>query len=620
MTSRAGADGRGAAARARAFAAIALVAALAWPCAFVTAPAQAQSRPGNGALAKTLRVAFPVAETGFDPAATSDLYSDHVQRAIFEPLYGFDYLARPYRRVPRTAAALPQIEDGGRTWTLRVRPGIHFADDPAFGGKKRELTAADYVYSWKRLLDPRVRSPFSWYLQGKIVGADAVIEAARKSGRFDYDAPIEGLRALDRYTIRVKLMEPDYILFGYLCSSPMAAVAREVIERYGDANGWAMDHPVGTGPFLLKSWRRGQQIVLEANPEFRDERFPQPTDAADRARFGDLVGKRLPLVDRVEISIMEEANPRLLAFDRHALDYVNLPSELSDHALDAAGRLKPEYAARGVTLARLTQPAVQYAYFNMQDPVVGGYTNEKIALRRALGMAFDTPELIRVVYQGQALRATQPIPPDVTGHDDTLDVAPRHDPAAARALLDKFGYVDRDGDGWREMPDGRPLALMMASTPTTRDREVDEVWLRSLKAIGVKVDFIKQKWPDLLKMGKAGQLQMWRIGWINAYAEGDAFMQLLYGPNIGQTNYARFDLPAYNDLYRRSRMLPDGPERNRVYRKMSELIGAYDPWALQVYTVENTLVQPWVRGYKKHAYWENPWQYIGIDRARLAAR
>ena len=240
-----------------------------------------------------------------------------------------------------------------------------------------------------------MRSPFSWYLQGKIVGADAVVDAARKSNKFDYDAPIEGLSASDRYTIRIRLKEPDYILFGYLCSSPMSAVAREVIERYGDANGWTMDHPVGTGAFMLKSWRRGQQIVLEANPNFRDERFPEATDPADRARFAGLQGKKLPLVDRIEISIMEEANPRLLAFDSRALDYVNLPSELSDHALDASNRLNAAYVARGVALARLTQPAVQYAYFNMQDPVVGGYTNDKVALRRAVALAFNTPELIQ---------------------------------------------------------------------------------------------------------------------------------------------------------------------------------------------------------------------------------
>jgi oligopeptide transport system substrate-binding protein len=582
--------------------------------------ANAQGRAnGSNPLVRTLHVAFPVAETGFDPQATSDLYSDHVQRAIFETLYAFDYLARPYLRVPRTAAALPQIADGGRTWTFHVRSGIHFADDAVFNGRKRELTAADYVYSWKRLLDPRVRSPFSWYLQGKIVGADAVIDAA-KGGKLDYDAPIDGLRAIDRYTIRVKLKDPDYILFGYLCSSPMAAVAREVVERYGDTNGWTMDHPVGTGPFMLKSWRRAQQIVLDANPNFRDERFPEPSDAADRATFADVAGKRLPLVDRVEVAIMEESNPRLLAFDSRALDYVDLPSELTDHALDASDHLKPAYAARGVTLQRLTQPAVQYAYFNMQDAVVGGYTNEKVALRRAVVMAFNTAELIKVVYQGQALPATQPIPPNVPGHDDSLNVAAPYDPAGARALLDKFGYVDRNGDGWRDLPDGKPLSLVMASMPTTRDREIDEIWQRNLKAVGIRVEFMKQKWPDLLKMGKAGHLQFWRVGWINAYAEGDAFAQLLYGGNIGQTNYSRFDLPAYDALYRQSRTIPDGPERNRLYRKMAELVAAYNPWVLHVYTIENTLVQPWVRGYKKHAYWSHPWEFIGIDTARLAAR
>jgi len=600
---------------------VALIAcALAMAAQVASAQSATNEHSSNASGIRTLRVAFPVAETGFDPQATSDLYSDHVQRAIFETLYGFDYLARPYRRIPRTAAELPRIEDGGRSWTIRVRPGIYFADDAAFGGKRRELIAADYVYSWKRLLDPKLRSPFSWYLQGKIVGADAIIERARASGKFDYDAAMEGLYAPDRYTIRIRLLEPDYILFGYLCSSPMSAVAREVIERYGDDNGWTMDHPVGTGAFMLKSWRRGQQIVLEANPNFRDERFPRATDDADRARFSIVEGRKLPLVDRVEISIMEEANPRLLAFDARALDYVNLPPELADHALDGQGTLKRDYAARGVALARLTQPSLQYAYFNMQDPVVGGYTNDRIALRRALALAFNNEELIRVVYQGQAMPATQLIPPNVPGHDDALDVATKYDPAAARSLLDKFGYVDRNGDGWRDLPDGRPLSLVMASTPTTRDREIDEIWQKNLKAIGIRVEFLKQKWPDLLKMGKAGQLQLWRIGWINAYAEGDAFAQLLYGKNIGQTNYARFDLPAYDALYRQSRMLPDGPERNRLYRAMSELVAAYNPWLLHVYTVETTLTQPWVRGYKKHAYWEHPWLYIGVDSAKLAAR
>ena len=567
---------------------------------------------------KTIRTAFLVAETGFDPQATSDLYSDSVQRAIFETLYGFDYLARPYKRVPRTAVAMPDIADGGRTWTIKIKPGIHFADDAVFKGKKRELTAADYVYSWKRLLDPRVRSPFAWYVQGKIVGADGVIEAA-KNGRFDYDASIEGLRPLDRYTLRLQLKEADYIMLGYMTQSPMAAVAREVIEAYGDANGWAMDHPVGTGAYRLASWRRGQQIVLEANSNYREETFPDSDDPTDRELVAKMRGRKLPIAGRIEISIIEESNPRLLAFNSGALDYANVPSDLSDTVLDASGKLKSEYAQRGVVLARVTQPALQYAYFNMEDPVVGGYGKEKIALRRAIALGFDRQQMIRVVYQGQAIPATQPIPPNLPGHDDSWSVDVKYDPAAASALLDRFGYRDRDGDGWRELPDGKPFTIVMASATSARDREFDELWQKNTKAIGIRLEFLKSKFPDLLKMGKAGQLQMWRVGWINLYAEGDAFMQLLYGQNIGQTNYARFSLPEYDELYRASRRLPDGPERNKIYRRMSEIVAAYNPWWLGFYTIENTLVQPWVRGYKKHVYWEHPWKYLDVEERRQQA-
>jgi ABC-type transport system substrate-binding protein len=559
---------------------------------------------------KVLHVAFPVAETGFDPQATSDLYSDTVQRAIFEPPYGFDYLARPYKRVPRTASAMPEITDGGRVWVIHIKPGLYFADDPAFKGKKRELTAADYVYSWKRLLDPRMRSPFAWYLQGKMVGADAVMDAARKTNRFDYDAPIPGLRALDRYTIRLELKEPDYILMGYLCSSPMAAVAREVVEAYGDASGWVMANPVGTGPYRLKSWRRGVQIVLEANPNFRVEKFPDKGDAGDDRIIGEMKGKTLPQIGRIEISIIEESNPRLLAFDSNALDFVNVPSDLADRVLEPSGKLRPEYAARGVRVERLTQPSLRWTYFNMEDPVVGGYTKDRIALRRAIAMAFNVPDLVRVIYQGQAEPATQLVPPGMPGYDPKLDVSVHFDLAGAKALLDKFGYVDRDGDGWRDRPDGKPLVLSMGSATSGRDRDLDEIWARSMKALGVRIEFVKQKWPDLLKMGKAGQLQMWNLGWINAYAEGDAFVQLLFSDNIGQTNYSRFHLAEYDALYRKSRTLPDGPERNRLYRRMSEIEAAYTPWVLNVFTVESTLVQPWLKGYKKHAYWEHAWEYL----------
>jgi len=591
----------------------ALAAALAIGLA-CAAPAHAQPDPG-----KVLRVSFPIAETGFDPQAAGDAYSNYVNRAIFDPLYKYEYLTRPYKLVPNTAAAMPEISADGLTWTMRVKPGIYFADDPAFKGKRRELTAGDYVYAIKRILDPRMRSNALTIVQGRFVGADDVVAKARETHQFDYEAPIEGLQVIDRYTLRFKLNFPDYELLANLTSTNTAAVAREVIETYRDATGWTMANPVGTGPYKLKDWRRGQRIVLEPNPGFRDERYPDAADPADRAHFAKLKGRKLPLIGQIEISVIEESNPRLLAFANGSLDFLAVPVDLVPNVLETDNTLKPDLAKKGVALFRDVQPAISYMYFNMEDPVVGGYAPEKVALRRAISMAYNFDDDIRVLRQGQGMVATQVIPPGMSGYDATLDVHTRYDVAAARALLDKFGYKDRDGDGMREAPDGKPLTIVMASTPVAQDRQGDELWQRGMNAIGVRVEFLKQKWPDLLKMARLAQLQAWRLGNINTTAEGFGFYGLLYSKNAGFSNLARFSLPEYDRVYEKARSLPDSPARTRELRRMSELVSAYAPWVLMAFRIENVIVQPWVMGYKYNPTYQYPFPYLDIDTARRTA-
>ena len=257
----------------------------------------------------------------------------------------------------------------------------------------------------------------------------------------------------------------------------------------------------------------------------------------------------------------------------------------------------------------------------MVDTVVGGYTAEKFALRSAIIMGFNVRELIDVWYQGQALEANQPIPPVVAGHvTEAIEGGVPHDPKLAMQLLERFGYRDRDGDGFRELPDGKPLTLVMGTATSGRDRARDELWKKSMARIGIRIDFLVQKWPDLLKMGRAGKLQMWPVGWITQYNEGDAFMQLLFSKNIGQSNYSRFALPDYDALYRQTKRIPAGPERTALYRRMSALVNAYNPWDLGVWRIENTLVRPWVDGYKKHAFNEHAWKYYDVDPARQKAR
>jgi len=581
---------------------VAVVAALCATAAF------AQPDPN-----KVLRVAIPVAETGFDPQAAGDIYSNYVNRVMFDSLYKYDYLARPFKIVPNTAVAMPDISADGKTWTIRIRPGIYFADDPAFKGQRRELTAADYVYSIKRILDPKMRSNALQTVEGRFVGADAVVAKARETGKFDFDAPMEGLAVVDRYTLRFKLNFADYELMSNLTTSQLVAVAREVVEAYGDASGWIMANPVGTGPYRLKEWRRGQKIVLEANPSFRDERYPEGTTPADRALTEKLAGKRLPLIGRIEISVIEESNPRLFAFEQEQLDYLGVPLDLVANVLDDGKTLKQRFAQRNVRHDRGIQPAISYTAFNMEDPVVGGYTNDKIALRRALAMAYLIDDDIRVIRQGQAVPATQIIPPGMSGHNPKFDGHAKFDPAGARALLDRFGYKDRDGDGFREFPDGRPLTLKYSSPPDSLARQIDELVIRSYGAIGVRVEFVKQKWPDQLKSARLGQLQMWGGANINTTSEGFGFYGLLFGPHAGFSNLARFKLPEYDRLFVQARGMAPGAEREALMQRMSDLVSAYLPWAVTVFRYENVLVQPWIRGFKYSPIQQHPWQYLDID-------
>jgi ABC-type transport system substrate-binding protein len=405
-------------------------------------------------------------------------------------------------------------------------------------------------------------------------------------------------------------------MMSNLTTSSASAVAREVVEAYADGGGWVMANPVGTGPYKLKEWRRGQRIVLEASPSFRDVRFPDSSDPADKALVVKYKGKRIPFAGRIEISIIEESNPRLLAFEGGEIDYAAAPVDLVWNVMDPPAKLKPRLAERGITLSRGVQPAISYTYFNMEDPIVGGYTPDKVALRRAFSLGYNVEEEIRVIRQGQAFPATQVIPPTVTGHDPKLEGRKAYDPVAARALLDRFGYKDRDGDGYRETPDGKPLVLKIASAPSAVDRQNDELRKKSADAIGLKVEFVKQKWPDLLKAARLGQLQMFTLGNISTTPEGFGFLGLLYGQNAGFSNLARFRLPEFDKLYEQARAMPDGPAREKVMQKMNELVTVYAPWNITVFRYENVLVHPWITSFKYSGYTQHPWPYLDVDNAK----
>jgi ABC-type transport system substrate-binding protein len=554
---------------------------------------------------KVLRMFLSTSETGLDPAVASDIATLSLLENLFDPLLRYDYLARPVKLVGNTAVDLPKVGDGGRSYTFRIRPGIYFTPDPAFKGKKREVTAADYVYSLTRLYDPALKSPWSFFFEGKLEG-DAAL-----SQDFSYDTPIAGLQALDRYTLRIRLNAPDNNFLFYLATPASGVVAREVIEAYP---GQAGNHPVGTGPFMIGDWKRSDRIVLLANPESTAVFHGTPgTDPDDQAIAAALEGKRLPRVDRVEVKIAEEFQGRMLGFLGGEYDYLQqVPESMTDMVI-RDGKLKPELAAKGMQLYRFPVLQTYYMWMNMQDPVLGGYGKDKVALRRAISMAYNSSEDIGLLKKGFAIKAQSPLPPNVLGHDPGYRSPVPYDPALANALLDRFGYQQRDPDGFRRAPDGTRLTLTMHSEATVGGRLRDELWRKCLNAIGLRVVFRSDKKTEIIKASRLGKVQMFESNWIADFPDGDNFYQLLYGPNAGRANYARFNLPAYNQRYQQARVLTDGPRRQKLYFEMNQLIHAYNPWVPLTHVISADIRQPWLKNYKRHPVEFTPWRYLDVD-------
>jgi ABC-type transport system substrate-binding protein len=605
-----------------ALAALALFAALTWllpASAAGTAAAPTASTPPAALApgARIFKLALAGSENGFDPAQVSDVTSASLVGSLFDAPLTYDFLARPMKLKPRTAEALPEVNADHTHFVIRLRRGIRFPDDPAFKGQPRELTAADYVYSIKRYYDPATRSPTLFHYQnaGLIGLSELRTQAIETQTPFPYDHEVEGLRVIDRYTFEIRTARPAPRLPYVLATPALAgAVAREVV--HGNP-ARAMEHPVGTGPYRLADWKRRSRIVLERNPLYDGVYDEQPSagDTEGAAIAERFRGRALPMLDRVEISIIEESQPRWLAFLNAEIDLVAVPADFNAQVAPG-GRLAPNLAKQGIVLHRAVQPLTYYTYFGMEDPVLGGYQPHRVALRRALALAYNSPRENALVRKGQLLPSQSVLPPLVSGYDPKLKTEmSEYNPPRARALLELYGYVDRDGDGWREQPDGSPLVLEFSTEASQLSRALNEVWQASFKDIGVRVNFRSATWQENIKASRAGKLQMWGTGWSGALPDGGYFLDVLYGPNKGQSNHARFDLPAFNALYEKQRRLPDGAERDALIQQALKLSVAYMPIKATGHVIGLWVSHPRVHGYVPHPFIREYWRFLDVDPA-----
>ncbi|MFO7899192.1 MAG: ABC transporter substrate-binding protein [Planctomycetota bacterium] len=554
-----------------------------------------------------------------DPVTASDVTSNAIICQIYDSLYQYHYLKRPYEVEPSLAAAMPTYSDDGLTVTIPVKKGVRFQDDPCFpGGKGREVVASDFVYSVKRLADVANKTTGWWTLKGKVSGLDAFheasVEAVRAKEPLDYDAyEIEGLRAPDDYTIRLKLTQKYPQLKYILGMSFTAIVPREAVKYHGKDFA---NHPVGTGAFRLKQWKKQHYMILERNPTHRDEFYPGEGEPGDReAGLLDDAGEKLPLCDEVRYTIFKQSQPSWILFTQGYLDASGIPKDNFDKAVPDGQQLSEELRAKGITLVKRVSPDVFYWGFNMRDKVVGYHpdpeqNDRNKKLRQALSCAYDRERTIKVFHNGRGIPAKSMLPPPCYGYDPDLEnpYAELNLPLA-RKLLAEAGYPNgKDADG-----DQLVLEFdTTADSPAGMQRI--KAFQRDMEKVGVKIEIVVNTWAQLQEKTREGRVQFYSMGWVWDFPDPQNFLQLLYGPNKSPgPNNSHYNNPEYNRLFEKMEPMENGPERLKIIRRMIEIANEDCPWILDLHRIGYGLRHQWVRNRKPTDMSGNFLKYRTVD-------
>ncbi len=562
-----------------------------------------------------------------DPSVTYTVSEAAITDLIYPSYFQYHYLKRdPYvlelalgavepKREPYCYTATEKgkaVQKTGESWTFRIKPGLRFQDDPCFpGGKGREITAADFLYSFRRLADPSVHCPILSFVEDKIIGMKEYVaantEKIKKKQKVDLRSGVEGLQLdpKDPLAFRVLLNQP-YPQLRYLMAMHFTTpqLAR---------------HPVGSGAYMMEEYKSKQRIVLTANPNRREEFYPTEGEPGDR-QAGLLrdAGKRLPLAEKVVFNIIREGVTGWNLFLQGYQDAWSVTPENYQQVMSRAGQLSPEMQKRGVQLSQEVSANIYYFAFNMKDSVVGGLSEKNKKLRQAISLAIDAQAFIDLFSQGNGQPAEFLIPPGIYGYDPNYrNPYRRYDPKLTRAkeLLAEAGYP-----GGIEKKTGERLTLFFDNTATTAaGRQLVGLVTKQIQALGLRLESRSARSNVFQDRVDKGQFQFIRYGWFADYPDPENFVFLLYGPNKRPgPNASGYDNPRYNRLFEQMRALEDGPKRLEVIRQMRDIAAEDAPWVFLQHDVDLALTYDWLNNVKPHPVANDTTKYRGVDGERRA--
>jgi len=551
-----------------------------------------------------------------DPVEGSTVYDNMACSQIYETLLENKY-ADPMEMEPRLLAEMPTSDDGGLTWNFTLKDGVKFYDPydrpegPLFDGSRtRELTTDDVFYSLKRLASPTGEKNW-WLLKDTIAGLDEYKAEQLENETFDLDAPVEGLIKVSDREFKIRLKQPVYRFLYILSMFQTSVVAREAVEYYGDDFG---AHPVGTGPFYLTGWVSKSSLTADRNPHYHPVHYPGRREWSReerRLRLHRPAGERVPFVDRIEFTMFVEDQPMWLQFKAGRIGYTQVPAEYYEEAFNPrTGELRESWYADEVQAFK--RPLLDFIFrgFNMEDELVGGYSEQDKALRQALSLAVDLEEFNQVFYNGTNLVYDGPIPPGLEGHpEDHAAEAAYRGPnlALARQKLAEAGYPDGEG-----LP---PLEFY--TSQGGNNQEQSELLKRQLRRIGVEVDVRLVDFSTLIEFVNKKQAQMFGFAWSSDYPDAENNLALFYSPNVSPgSNHFNYSRPEFDRLYEQILTMEPSEERTRIYERMRDMILEDVPYIGSMARVRHYLVNPWMLNCRPTERYYGWYKYIDVDESK----
>jgi ABC-type transport system substrate-binding protein len=549
---------------------------------------------------KNLSVALTSEVSTMDPVNSYDNVSGSVIYNIYEQLYEYHYLNRPYELKPLLAESLPTIENQGKRYVIKIKKNIQYHDHPAFKGKPRFVKAEDFINSFKRLSYAPLNSTGWWLIDGIIDGVNDFKKNVGKDFNKMKSISIKGISAPDDYTIVINLVTPSPQFMYKLAMSFISPIPMEVIEY--EKNDLSI-HPIGTGPFYLSKFDLNKGITLTKFNQYHESFYPVEGDrfANNRGLLKD-AGEKIPFIDSIKFVIVKENKDRWDLFLKHDLDIIVLPQDFYTQVFDDVGNLKEEIKAKNIRLQ--TMPTLTYWWlsFNMKDPLLGKNAN----LRKAIAHAVKMDEYISKFTANTGQRANSILPPGVFGYDTNATLPYEYNLNKAKEYLAKAGY-----------PNGKNLPELSYDTRAESKISVDqaEFFKSELAQIGIKVKIVKNNFKTFLEKSRKGDLQFFQDGWTLDYPDTENVFQLLISANFPPgPNASFFNNKELNALYDKLSRLQDGEEKKNLITKLEKIVNDELPWIMQYYSRNFLLYHDEVKNFRpSDLIWSYP-KYIKFNK------